>query len=114
MNATYTDEITSIISILRNKIYNSDEFLECTNNKLQSEMYNPIFSYEPSGGLNIIITIHDLSVDNIGEYARQIRSIIYSTIIASEHNSYFTITKDILINIVNIIYAGTNTLVVKL
>ena len=65
MNATYTDEITSMISNLRNSIYNSDAFIHNTINKLNASGYNPVFSYDPAGGINILITIDGFNINDI-------------------------------------------------
>ena len=110
MNATYTDEITSIISNLRNSIYNSDAFIQNTINKLNASGYNPVFSYDPAGGINILITIDGFNA--INEYIIEIKSAIYSAI--RTVNPDMTITNDILSILFNIIYAGNNTLMVKL
>lgn len=112
MNATYTDEITSIISNLRNSIYNSDAFIQNTINKLNASGYNPVFSYDPAGGINILITIDDFNINAINEYIIEIKSAIYSAI--RTVNPDMTITNDILSILFNIIYAGNNTLMVKL
>ena len=112
MNATYTDEITSIISNLRNSIYNSDAFIQNTINKLNVSGYNPVFSYDPAGGINILITIDGFNINDINEYIIEIKSAIYSSI--RTVNPDMTITNDILSILFNIIYAGNNTLMVKL
>lgn len=112
MNATYTDEITSIISNLRNSIYNSDAFIQNTINKLNVSGYNPVFSYDPAGGINILITINGFNINDINEYIIEIKSAIYSAI--RTVNPDMTITNDILSILFNIIYAGNNTLMVKL
>lgn len=112
MNATYTDEITSIISNLRNSIYNSDAFIQNTINKLNASGYNPVFSYDPAGGINILITIDGFNINDINEYIIEIKSAIYSSI--RTVNPDMTITNDILSILFNIIYAGNNTLMVKL
>ena len=112
MNATYTDEITSIISNLRNSIYNSDAFIQNTINKLNASGYNPVFSYDPAGGINILITIDGFNTNAINEYIIEIKSAIYSAI--RTVNPDITITNDILSILFNIIYAGNNTLMVKL
>lgn len=112
MNATYTDEITSIISNLRNSIYNSDAFIQNTINKLNASGYNPVFSYDPAGGINILITIDVFNINAINEYIIEIKSAIYSAI--RTVNPDMTITNDILSILFNIIYAGNNTLMVKL
>lgn len=112
MNATYTDEITSMISNLRNSIYNSDAFIQNTINKLNASGYNPVFSYDPAGGINILITIDGFNINDINEYIIEIKSAIYSAI--RTVNPDMTITNDILSILFNIIYAGNNTLMVKL
>ena len=112
MNATYTDEITSMISNLRNSIYNSDAFIQNTINKLNASGYNPVFSYDPAGGINILITIGGFNINAINEYIIEIKSAIYSAI--RTVNPDMTITNDILSILFNIIYAGNNTLMVKL
>lgn len=112
MNATYTDEITSMISNLRNSIYNSDAFIQNTINKLNASGYNPVFSYDPAGGINILITIDSFNINAINEYIIEIKSAIYSAI--RTVNPDMTITNDILSILFNIIYAGNNTLMVKL
>lgn len=112
MNATYTDEITSMISNLRNSIYNSDAFIKNTINKLNASGYNPVFSYDPAGGINILITIGGFNINAINEYIIEIKSAIYSAI--RTVNPDMTITNDILSILFNIIYAGNNTLMVKL
>ncbi len=112
MNATYTDEITSMISNLRNSIYNSDAFIQNTINKLNASGYNPVFSYDPAGGINILITIDGFNINSINEYIIEIKSAIYSAI--RTVNPDMTITNDILSILFNIIYAGNNTLMVKL
>lgn len=112
MNATYTDEITSMISNLRNSIYNSDAFIQNTINKLNVSGYNPVFSYDPAGGINILITIDGFNINSINEYIIEIKSAIYSAI--RTVNPDMTITNDILSILFNIIYAGNNTLMVKL
>lgn len=112
MNATYTDEITSMISNLRNSIYNSDAFIQNTINKLNASGYNPVFSYDPAGGINILITIDGFNINTINEYIIEIKSAIYSAI--RTVNPDMTITNDILSILFNIIYAGNNTLMVKL
>lgn len=112
MNATYTDEITSIISNLRNSIYNSDAFIQNTINKLNVSGYNPVFSYDPAGGINILIIIDGFNINAINEYIIEIKSAIYSAI--RTVNPDMTITNDILSILFNIIYAGNNTLMVKL
>lgn len=108
MNATYTDEITSMISNLRNSIYNSDAFIQNTINKLNASGYNPVFSYDPAGGINILITIDGFNINAINEYIIEIKSAIRTV------NPDMTITNDILSILFNIIYAGNNTLMVKL
>ena len=112
MNATYTDEITSMISNLRNSIYNSDASIQNTINKLNASGYNPVFSYDPAGGINILITIDGFNINAINEYIIEIKSAIYSAI--RTVNPDMTITNDILSILFNIIYAGNNTLMVKL
>lgn len=112
MNATYTDEITGMISNLRNSIYNSDAFIQNTINKLNVSGYNPVFSYDPAGGINILITIDGFNINSINEYIIEIKSAIYSAI--RTVNPDMTITNDILSILFNIIYAGNNTLMVKL
>lgn len=112
MNATYTDEITSMISNLRNSIYNSDAFIQNTINKLNASGYNPVFSYDPAGGINILITIDGFNINDINEYIIEIKSATYSAI--RTVNPDMTITNDILSILFNIIYAGNNTLMVKL
>lgn len=112
MNATYTDEITSMISNLRNSIYNSDAFIQNTINKLNASGYNPVFSYDPAGGINILIAIDGFNINAINEYIIEIKSAIYSAI--RTVNPDMAITNDILSILFNIIYAGNNTLMVKL
>jgi hypothetical protein len=107
MNATYTDEITSIISNLRNNIYNSDDFLQTVTDNLAAAGLESMFSYEPAGGINIIIKAND-----IVSKTRTINLAITSAIRSANPN--ISIDDSTIYSLYNIVYAGNDSIMVKL
>lgn len=107
MNATYTDEITSIISNLRNTIYNSDDFLQTVTNNLTAAGLASTFSYEPAGGINIIIK----GIDIVSK-TRTINLAIASAI--RSVNSTISIDDSTIYSLYNVVYAGNDSIMVKL
>lgn len=107
MNATYTDEITSIISNLRNNIYNSDDFLQTVTDNLTAAGLESMFSYEPAGGINIIIRAND-----IVSKTRTINIAIASAI--RSVNPTISVDDSTIYSLYNVVYAGNDSIMVKL
>ena len=63
MTATYSDEITNVISNLRSNIYNSEEFVrKFTEYMNRNGICNVGFGYDPTGGINIYNTVHTAQI----------------------------------------------------
>ena len=109
MNATYTDEITNIISDLRSTIYNSEDFVRHFSAYMNHIGYTSIgFGYDPAGGMNIYVSFPE----NIS--AEQCNNDILSAFENSIKDMNFSIDKSMINSLVNIIYAGNTTFMVKL
>lgn len=111
MTATYSDEITNVISNLRSTIYNSEKFVRKFSEYMtQNGMHNIGFGYDPTGGMNIYITIENYDPKSTA-YSSTISSALEFAIKAIDNSA---IDSSIVNNLANIIYVGNNTLMVKI
>ena len=111
MTATYSDEITNIISNLRSTIYNSEEFVrKFTEYMNRNGICNVGFGYDPTGGINIYITIENYNPNDTKYFSIVSSALEY----AINEIGDSAIDSSIVNNLANIIYVGNNTLMVKI
>ena len=111
MTATYSDEITNVISNLRSNIYNSEEFVrKFTEYMNRNGICNVGFGYDPTCVINIYITIENYNPNDTKYFSIVSSALEY----AINEIGDSAIDSSIVNNLANIIYVGNNTLMVKI